>query len=87
MPIYEYECGACGEDHEVIQKFSDAPKRKCPFCGALKLRRKVSLSSFQLKGSGWYATDYAAAGKNGKSRDKTASSKDKPEKAGAGAPA
>ena len=58
MPIYEYECGGCGERREFIQKFSDSPKRKCPACGALKLKRLVSAAAFHLKGSGWYVTDF-----------------------------
>lgn len=58
MPIYEYECGACGERQEFIQKFSDPQKRKCPACGALKLKRLVSAAAFHLKGSGWYVTDF-----------------------------
>ena len=63
MPIYEYECGACGDRHEFIQKFSDSPKRKCPACGALKLKRLVSAAAFHLKGSGWYVTDFRDKGK------------------------
>jgi putative FmdB family regulatory protein len=58
MPIYEYECGACGDRHEFIQKFSDAPKRKCPGCGARRLKRLVSAAAFHLKGDGWYVTDF-----------------------------
>jgi putative FmdB family regulatory protein len=65
VPIYEYECDVCEEEHELIQKISDKPFRKCPSCGALKLRRKVSLSAFHLKGEGWYATGYG----NGKKKD------------------
>ena len=63
MPIYEYECGACGDRHEFIQKFSDSPKRKCPGCGALKLKRLVSAAAFHLKGDGWYVTDFRDKGK------------------------
>ena len=63
MPIYEYECRACGEENEIIQKMSAGALRKCPSCGALKLRRKISRSAFHLKGEGWYATDYANNGK------------------------
>jgi len=63
VPIYEYVCHACGEEHEKIQKASDRPLRKCPSCGALKLRRKVSRSAFHLKGGGWYVSDYKANGK------------------------
>jgi putative FmdB family regulatory protein len=58
MPIYEYECRACGKRHEFIQKFSDSPKRKCPACGANRLKRLVSAAAFHLKGSGWYVTDF-----------------------------
>ena len=63
MPIYEYECGACGERREFIQKFSDSPKRKCPDCGAHKLKRLMSAAAFHLKGSGWYVTDFRDKGK------------------------
>ena len=63
MPIYEYECHACGEEHEILQKITAGVLRKCPSCGELKLRRKVSLSAFHLKGEGWYVTDYASNGK------------------------
>ncbi|MBI2131689.1 MAG: zinc ribbon domain-containing protein [Candidatus Tectomicrobia bacterium] len=55
-PIYEYECRACGGETEKIQRAGEKPLRKCPACGALKLRRKVSRSAFHLKGAGWYAT-------------------------------
>jgi putative FmdB family regulatory protein len=58
MPIYEYECNACGERHEFIQKFSDSPKRKCPSCGKSRLRKLVSAAAFHLKGAGWYVTDF-----------------------------
>lgn len=71
MPIYEYECNACGDRHEFIQKFSDAPKRKCPACGLQRLRKLVSAAAFHLKGSGWYVTDFRDKGKkkDGKSAD------------------
>jgi putative FmdB family regulatory protein len=59
MPIYEYICNACGNEFEEWQKISDAPVRKCPRCGKRKVERLVSLSTFHLKGSGWYVTDYA----------------------------
>ena len=58
MPIYEYECNACGERHEFIQKFSDSPKRKCPACGKQRLRKLISAAAFHLKGDGWYVTDF-----------------------------
>ena len=71
MPIYEYECGACGERREFIQKFSDSAKRKCPACGALKLKRLMSAAAFHLKGNGWYVTDFRDKGKK-KGDDKSA---------------
>lgn len=74
MPIYEYECGSCGEEHEVIHGISAEPLRKCPACGQLKLHRKISLSAFHLKGKGWYVTDY---GKNGKKDSKQEKQKSK----------
>ncbi|MGB5155863.1 FmdB family zinc ribbon protein [Desulfobacterium sp. N47] len=58
MPIYEYECEKCGKIDEVIQKFSDKPLTKCKSCSG-KLHKLISHNSFQLKGSGWYVTDYA----------------------------
>ncbi|MFH2044223.1 MAG: zinc ribbon domain-containing protein [Pseudomonadota bacterium] len=58
MPIYEYECAKCGKIEEVIQKFSDKPLSKCKSCSG-KLHKLMSHSTFQLKGSGWYVTDYA----------------------------
>ncbi|MEJ5300152.1 MAG: zinc ribbon domain-containing protein [Thermodesulforhabdaceae bacterium] len=58
MPIYEYECTSCGKITEVMQKFSDAPLTTCPSCGG-SLRKLISLSTFHLKGTGWYVTDYA----------------------------
>jgi putative FmdB family regulatory protein len=73
MPIYEYECGACGERHEFIQKFSDSPKRKCPGCGALRLKRLVSAAAFHLKGDGWYVTDF-----RDKDKKKPAAKEEKP---------
>jgi putative FmdB family regulatory protein len=62
MPIYEYECMQCGKIGEVLQKFSDKPQKKCNHCSG-KLQKLISHSSFHLKGTGWYVTDYA--GKSG----------------------
>ena len=64
MPIYEYECRGCGEVHEFIQKFSDSPKRKCPSCGKLRLKKLISAAAFHLKGDGWYVTDFRDKGKS-----------------------
>ena len=62
MPIYEYECLSCGKQCEVIQKFSDEPLNCCPECGG-HMHKRISQSSFILKGTGWYVTDYASAGR------------------------
>jgi len=61
MPIYEYECTKCGKTTEAIQRFSDPPLSSCSHCSG-KLHKLISMSTFHLKGSGWYVTDYA--GKN-----------------------
>jgi putative FmdB family regulatory protein len=57
VPIYEYQCTSCGRKLEVMQKITDEPLKRCPTCKG-QLRRLISLTSFQLKGNGWYATDY-----------------------------
>jgi putative FmdB family regulatory protein len=72
MPLYEYECDACGERFERIQKFSDPPVDKCPTCGG-KVRKLLSSPAIQFKGSGWYITDYAKKG-GGVDSSKSASS-------------
>ncbi|MBW2367668.1 MAG: zinc ribbon domain-containing protein [Deltaproteobacteria bacterium] len=74
MPIYEYECDSCGAVKEVIQKFSDKPLRACSQCSG-KLRKLVSQSSFHLKGSGWYVTDYADKKQSTKASPETESEK------------
>ena len=79
MPIYEYECSACGDEHEVIQKMRAGALRKCPGCGALRLRRKISRSAFHLKGEGWYVTDYASNGKGNETDSQDAASDSKSE--------
>ncbi len=58
MPIYEYQCTKCGEVFEAFQKITDEPLTQCKFCKS-KVEKLISHSSFQLKGSGWYLTDYA----------------------------
>ena len=63
MPIYEYECEACGYHHEAIQKISDAPLLECPACGQLTLIKLISAAGFRLSGSGWYETDFKQKGK------------------------
>jgi putative FmdB family regulatory protein len=58
MPIYEYQCSKCGKRFEYMQKMSDPPMKKCEACGG-KLEKLISPAGFQLKGTGWYKTDYA----------------------------
>jgi putative FmdB family regulatory protein len=62
MPIYEYRCAACGHKLETLQKFTEAPLSDCPVCGKSSLSKLVSVAGFQLKGSGWYATDFKNSG-------------------------
>lgn len=94
MPLYEYQCDACGHRFEALQKFSDPPLETCPKCAAA-VRKLIAAPAFQLKGTGWYVTDFArkpapapsadtakttdAAGESGKSAEKSA------EKSGDGA--
>ena len=69
MPVYEYECTDCQSVIEIQQKISDPPLTSCPECqGAVK--KLMSMSSFQLKGGGWYADGYGSAGSNGNGKDK-----------------
>ncbi len=63
MPIYEYRCGACGHELEVLQKLSEPPLSDCPQCSKPALAKLISPVGFQLKGSGWYATDFKGNGK------------------------
>jgi putative FmdB family regulatory protein len=63
MPIYEYRCSECGQDHEVLQKVSESPLTECPACGKPALQKQLSAAGFHLKGSGWYATDFKGSGK------------------------
>ena len=64
MPIYEYQCRACGQRFEELQKVTDAPLVVCPKCQAAALTKLVSDSSFRLKGKGWYETDFKNEGNN-----------------------
>ncbi len=58
MPIYAYKCSSCGFAKDVLQKISDAPLTQCPSCGADQFQKQVTAAGFQLKGSGWYVTDF-----------------------------
>ena len=65
MPIYEYRCSSCGHQQEFLQKLSDPQPTKCPNCGQEALAKMVTAAGFQLKGSGWYATDFKGSGSKG----------------------
>ena len=65
MPLYEYECEACGQRIEVIRKFSDPPLEACTLCGSGPVNRLPSSPAIQFRGSGWYVTDYARKGERG----------------------
>jgi putative FmdB family regulatory protein len=73
MPIYEYRCAECGQEHEVLQKVSEPPLTECPACGKPALKKQLSAAGFQLKGSGWYATDFKGSAK--KPAEKSAEAK------------
>ncbi len=64
MPIYAYKCGSCGHAKDVLQKISDPALSVCPACGAEAFAKQITAAGFQLKGSGWYATDFRG-GSNG----------------------
>jgi putative FmdB family regulatory protein len=78
MPIYEYRCGACGFQKEFLQRISDALLSDCPECGKPALNKMVTAAGFQLKGSGWYATDFKDKGS--KPKADAAKSTDAPKK-------
>ena len=80
MPIYEYQCQACDNKLEALQKISDAPKLDCPACGEPALKKQVSAVAFRLKGSGWYETDFKTGDKKNLAGDeqKKTSSAEKP---------
>lgn len=67
MPTYEYQCSKCGHHLEAFQKMSDAPLTDCPKCSQSTLQKLVSASGFQLKGTGWYVTDFRNKGGSGES--------------------
>ncbi len=69
MPLYEYQCVSCGKSCEILQKMQEEPAVLCPECGKAGLKRKVSAPRFQLKGSGWYVTDF-------KNKDKSSAKTD-----------
>ncbi|MDZ4358139.1 MAG: FmdB family zinc ribbon protein [Variovorax sp.] len=72
MPIYAYKCSSCGFAKDVLQKMSDTPLSVCPECGASAFEKQVTAAGFQLKGSGWYVTDFREGGSGKKSEPATA---------------
>jgi putative FmdB family regulatory protein len=76
MPIYEYRCAACGHEIEALQKLSDAPLTECPSCHKAELKKLLSAAGFQLKGSGWYATDFRNSGAKPAAKDKSPAKSD-----------
>jgi putative FmdB family regulatory protein len=64
MPIYEYKCSACGHQEDHLQKLSERPLTKCPACGKKKYAKQLTAAGFQLKGSGWYASDFKGGKKS-----------------------
>jgi len=81
MPIYEYECDKCGHHVEALQKFTDPPILECDHCHA-SMKKLISHSSFHLKGTGWYVTDYASKNKDSQvaAKEKASSGSDAPSK-------
>jgi putative FmdB family regulatory protein len=75
MPLYEYLCADCGRRSEVLQKLGDPPLAACPHCGGA-VKKQVSAAAFHLKGTGWYATDYAKKSGGGESAKSSATSGD-----------
>jgi putative FmdB family regulatory protein len=71
MPIYEYRCAKCGFQKEYLQRLSDAPLTKCPECGKKTFNKMVTAAGFQLKGTGWYATDFKNSGGKAKTKEKS----------------
>lgn len=89
MPIYAYKCASCGHTEDVMRKIADAPLTTCTACGKSTFEKQLTAPGFQLKGSGWYATDFKGGSKpaDTKSDTKTETKADKPAEASAAAPA
>jgi putative FmdB family regulatory protein len=74
VPIYEYQCDACGHEMEALQKLSDAPLVDCPSCEKPALKKQISAAGFRLKGGGWYETDFKSGSKKNLAGDTSAAS-------------
>jgi putative FmdB family regulatory protein len=79
MPIYEYRCSSCGHEKDVLQKMSDPPLVDCPECGKPTMTKQVTAAGFQLKGSGWYATDFKGGVKSAAKSEKSEGDAGKPD--------
>jgi putative FmdB family regulatory protein len=79
MPIYEYRCNVCGHQEEHLQKVSEAPLTICPACGKPEYRKQLSAAGFQLKGTGWYATDFKGGSKKAADKKSDTKTEAKPE--------
>ena len=79
MPIYEYRCAECGHQEDHLQKASERPLSKCPSCGKKAYKKLLSAAGFQLKGSGWYATDFKGTGKKAAEKKVDLKTENKPE--------
>lgn len=80
MPVYEYECAACGKRFEVMRKFSDPAVSVCRLCNSKNVRKVLSPTAFVLKGSGWYATDYPSSDRKKAMESETPKKEPPPEK-------
>ena len=87
MPIYEFECTACGHRFDRLQKMADPDPECCPQCGAPRVRRRVSAAAFRLAGSGWYETDFKKDGDKKRNLAESPAAEAKPAAAPAPAPA
>jgi putative FmdB family regulatory protein len=85
MPIYAYRCAACGHAKDVLRKLSDPPLADCPACGEPRFEKQLTAAGFQLKGSGWYVTDFRDGNKGGKADKPGDKATDKSEDKPAGA--
>lgn len=74
MPIYEYQCNACGHEHEALQKLGAEPLLVCPACNEAELKKKISAAGFRLKGAGWYETDFKSGNKKNVAGESSSSS-------------
>jgi putative FmdB family regulatory protein len=82
MPIYAYKCESCGHTKDVLQKISDEPLSVCPHCGAAQFQKQVTAAGFQLKGSGWYVTDFRGGSSAAPAADEAAKAPAKDSAAG-----